>query len=387
MRNRTKVQDLCYRDQYDRDMDAEPTGQLDLDLRKLRYFVAVAEELHFGRAAERLYLAQPVLSRQIQKLEQELGVTLFERTSRNVALTSAGRQLVDEARPLLAAGDAARRRVRQAAEARPTLTVGFFTGDTTVTRSIRLFRDRRPDVTTQVRRIYWSDQAQVLLDGAADVAFVHLPIDERGLELVPLYAEERVALLAADHPLARKKSLSITQLADDPVVLHRGASDAWEAFHNQNPRPDGHVAPARADGQQPRGEARGDRVGRGDQLRPAVGRRRRAPSAGRGDRAGAPTSRPRRSAWPRTARGSRRSMPASATPRAKLRRPKRRRACRMPGPGRRSSSSTGDLVARGRTSAWRARGAPQSLCMTSICGPSGSARYLSPHWRSEVSTG
>jgi DNA-binding transcriptional LysR family regulator len=185
-----------------------------------------------------------VLSRQIQKLEQELGVTLFERTSRTVALTSAGRQLVDEARPLLAAGDAARRRVRQAAEARPTLTVGFFTGDTTVTRAIRVFRDRRPDVTTQVRRIYWSDQAQVLLDGAADVAFVHLPIDERGLELIPLYAEERVALLAADHPLARHDSISITQLAEDPVVLHRDASDAWEAFHNQNPRPDGHMAPA-----------------------------------------------------------------------------------------------------------------------------------------------
>jgi DNA-binding transcriptional LysR family regulator len=241
--DRTKVQDLCRADQYDRDMDGEPTGQLDLDLRKLRYFVAVAEELHFGRAAERLFLAQPVLSRQIQKLEQELGVTLFERTSRTVALTSAGRQLVDEARPLLAAGEAARRRVRQAAEARPTLTVGFFIGDATVTRAIRRFRERRPDVTTQVRRIYWSDQAQVLIDGAADVAFVHLPIDERGLELVPLYAEERVALLAADHPLARKKSIDIAQLADDPVVLHRGASDDWEAFHNQNPRPDGHVAP------------------------------------------------------------------------------------------------------------------------------------------------
>ena len=266
-------------------MDGEPTGQLDLDLRKLRYFVAVAEELHFGRAAERLFLAQPVLSRQIQKLEQELGVTLFERTSRNVALTRAGRQLVDEARPLLAAGDAARRRVRQAAEARPTLTVGFFIGDATVTRAIRRFRERRPDVTTQVRRIYWSDQAQVLLDGAADVAFVHLPIDERGLELVPLYAEERVALLAADHPLARQKSIEIAQLADDPVVLHRGASDDWEAFHNQNPRPDGHVAPEGPDGEQPRGEARDRRLRRGDQLRAALGRRRRAPPAGRGDRA------------------------------------------------------------------------------------------------------
>jgi DNA-binding transcriptional LysR family regulator len=225
------------------DQEEVPTGQLDLDLRKCRYFVAVAEELHFGRAAERLYVAQPVLSRQIQKLEQELGVTLFERTSRNVALTNAGRQLLDEAVPLLAASDAVRRRVRQAAEARPTLTVGFFIGDATVTRAIRLFRERRPDVTTQVRRIYWSDQAQVLLDGAADVAFVHLPIDERGLELRPLYAEARVALVAADHPLAGRAEIGVDEVRDDPVVLHRGASAAWEAFHNLDPRPDGHVPP------------------------------------------------------------------------------------------------------------------------------------------------
>jgi len=223
-------------------MDPEDSGP-DLDLRKLRSFVAVAEELHFGRAAERLYVAQPVLSRTIQKLEQELGVPLLERTSRSVALTGAGRVLLEDARPLLAAGEAARRRARQAAQAAPALTVGFFTGDVSVTRAIRAFRERRPDVTTHVRRIYWSDQAEVLLEGAADVAFVHLPIDERGLELVPVAAEPRLALLSADHPLAEREEIGIDDLRDDPVILHRGASPAWESFHNLDPRPDGHVPP------------------------------------------------------------------------------------------------------------------------------------------------
>jgi DNA-binding transcriptional LysR family regulator len=133
--------------------------------------------------------------------------------------------------------------VQQAAQAVPTLTVGFFIGDSSVTRALRLFHERRPDVTTHVRRIYWSDQAEVLLAGAADIAFVHLPIDERGLQVMPLSAEPRLALLAADHPLAGRERLSIGELRDDPVILHRGASAAWEAFHNLDPGPDGHVPP------------------------------------------------------------------------------------------------------------------------------------------------
>lgn len=212
--------------------------EIDVDLRRLRYFVAVAEEMHFGRAAERLYVAQPALSRQVQKLEEDLGVALLVRTSRRVELTDAGRELLTEGRALLSAALAVQRRVRRAAEGRPGLIVGFFIGDP-VTPAVRAFAAARPDVVVDMIRIYWSDQAEVLADGRADVAFLHLPVDEAGLELAPLYDVPRVALLARDHPLAQRSELAIADLADEPVILHSGASRAWEEFHNTDPRPDG----------------------------------------------------------------------------------------------------------------------------------------------------
>jgi DNA-binding transcriptional LysR family regulator len=225
-------------------MDGPPaaSGSPELDLRKLRYFVAVAEDLHFGRAAERLFVAQPALSRQISQLEQSLGVALFTRTSRHVELTDAGHQLLEDAVPLLAAAGTARSRAIRAAQTRHTLAVGFFIGDATVTRAIRTFEIGHPDVAVEVRRIYWSDQTTVLLDGSVDVAIVHLPIDDRGLRVQRLHTEPRVAVLPADHPLAGRQRVSITELRDDPVIQHEGAAPAWEAFHNFDPRPDGRAA-------------------------------------------------------------------------------------------------------------------------------------------------
>src|SRR6476469_2075209 len=98
---------------------------MDLDLRKLRYFLAVADRLHFGRAADELHIAQPVLSRQIRALEQDLGASLFTRDSHGVTLTDAGRQLVTDAGPLLASAAAVRRRVTVAAHGGRRLAVGF----------------------------------------------------------------------------------------------------------------------------------------------------------------------------------------------------------------------------------------------------------------------
>jgi DNA-binding transcriptional LysR family regulator len=209
-----------------------------LDLRKLRYFVAVAEELHFGRAAERLYIAQPVLSRQIRKLEQELGADLLLRTSRNVTLTPAGLQVLAEAKSLLAAADATRQRIEDVASGGAALTVGFFVGDE-FTAALEAFGAQYPNVAIDLLRVYWHDQTEVLLDGRADVAFVHLPVDDHGLELLPVRSEPRVAVLPISHPAAGRHEISIADLADDPVIIQRGATPTWQAFHNVDPRPDG----------------------------------------------------------------------------------------------------------------------------------------------------
>ena len=212
-----------------------------LDLRKLRYFVAVAEELHFGRAAERLYVAQPVLSRQVRKLEQELGTDLLLRTSRSVTLTPAGLRLLDEARSLLAAAELARRHIDDIAGERAELTIAFFTGDEFTSARIA-FSATHPDVAINLRRIYWDDQEHVLPSGQADVAFVHLPIDDESLELMPVRSEPRVAVLPTSHPAADRREISIAELADDPVIIQRGATASWQAFHNVDPRPDGRRA-------------------------------------------------------------------------------------------------------------------------------------------------
>jgi DNA-binding transcriptional LysR family regulator len=153
---------------------------MDLDLRKLRYFVAVADTLHFGRAAEQLHIAQPVLSRQIRALEQDLGTALFTRDSHGVTLTDAGTQLLTDAAPLLASADAARRRVTAAARGDRRMMVGFRAG-VAVTPAIHRFAVRHPDVRVDVQRIEADEQAEMLLDGRIDIGYVRLPLDEAGL--------------------------------------------------------------------------------------------------------------------------------------------------------------------------------------------------------------
>lgn len=210
----------------------------DLDLRRLRYFVTLAAELHFGRAAERLLITQPALSRQIRRLEQEIGVDLLVRSSRHVGLTRAGRQLLEDASPLLAAADATGRRVRRAANGRAGLTVGFLVGDPIIAL-VRAFDAAHPDIDVDVERIYWSDQPAALLDDQVDVSFVHLPMDNDGLELARLYASPTMALLPAGHRLAGRAEVAIGELGDDPVVRHWGANPVWEARNTVDPRPDG----------------------------------------------------------------------------------------------------------------------------------------------------
>ena len=137
---------------------------MDLDLRKLRYFVAVADHRHFGRAAEQLYIAQPVLSRQIRALEQELGCTLLVRTTRSVELTAAGRQLHDEAQGVLAAVDSALTRVREANRGVERLVVAFSPG-LHVSDAIRIFTTQHPEVEIDLVQLRWWEQDAPLRDG------------------------------------------------------------------------------------------------------------------------------------------------------------------------------------------------------------------------------
>ncbi|MGW3487771.1 LysR family transcriptional regulator [Streptomyces sp. NPDC001054] len=180
---------------------------MDLDLRKLRYFAAVAEHLHFGRAAEELYITQPVLSRQIKALEAELECALLVRTTRAVALTAAGAQLHEEARRLLAAADTALRRVRDADLGTRRLAVAFSPG-LHVADALRAFAARHPEVPTDVVPAPWWEPDAPLRDGRAQAAYLRRPFDDTGLRTVPIGHERRVACLPVTHPLASRAHLT-----------------------------------------------------------------------------------------------------------------------------------------------------------------------------------
>jgi DNA-binding transcriptional LysR family regulator len=204
----------------------------DLDLRKVRYFVAVAEELHFGRAAERLHVAQPVVSRQIRALEDDLNSQLFVRDRRHTELTAAGRQLLEEARPLLLDADALRRRVARAGRGSDTFSVGFMPG-LIVTPVVRALSAAHPNLTIDVLSTSWDDQVEVLHDGRVDVGYVRLPIDQAGLKLVPLFSEPRLVVLPADHRLAGKETVSMTDLADEHLLQDPAAIPEWREIASE----------------------------------------------------------------------------------------------------------------------------------------------------------
>ncbi|MFI9012115.1 LysR family transcriptional regulator [Actinosynnema sp. NPDC053489] len=201
---------------------------VNLDLRKVRYFVEVAERLHFGQAAKSLHIAQPALSRQIRALEQELGVELLVRNSRSVALTPAGERLLAGGREVLDAATALSRRVVATGRTRPRLTVGFTCG-TPVTAVVRRFLDEVPDVDVSVVHIERDQQAKVLYDGTADVVFVRKPLVEDDLTVVDLFTEPRVALVPADHRLAGRRAVTRNDLAGETVLHHAGTRDLAHA--------------------------------------------------------------------------------------------------------------------------------------------------------------
>ena len=198
----------------------------DLDLRKLRYFVAVAEELNFGRAAQVLMIAQPVLSRQIRAFEAELGVRLFVRDTRGTELTDHGRLLYQEAEALLASASAVRRRVAIAARGESEFTVGFMPG-LMVTTAVRAFQRTLPEVSIHVMRTSWDNQVRVLHDGRADVSYLRRPFDAAGLATELLFSEPRVVMLPTDHELAAAPSVLMGDLAGEHLLQDPAAVPEW----------------------------------------------------------------------------------------------------------------------------------------------------------------
>jgi DNA-binding transcriptional LysR family regulator len=198
----------------------------DLDMRKLRYFVAVAEEQHFGRAAQRLHIAQPVLSRQIRAFEHDLGVQLFARDSRGTQLTSAGTQLLADARYLLAESRAVRDRMARTAAPLQRITIGVMPG-LRATAAVRAFEASDPSRRAEVIQVSWSDQVNVVRDGRADIVYAREPFDHDGLGTLPLLEEPRDVALPACDPLAAKASLRLADLADRRLLQDPATVPEW----------------------------------------------------------------------------------------------------------------------------------------------------------------
>ncbi|MBO8191524.1 LysR family transcriptional regulator [Streptomyces oryzae] len=203
-----------------------------MDLRSLRYFHAVAEERHIGRAAHRLHMTQPPLSRAIRQLEDELGVLLFERTAKGVTLTPAGKVLYDEAEALLGRADRIRRRVAAAAGTAP-LTVGTLAdaAEQVGGRLVPLFRARHPHVHVTLHETDLGDPTAGLRAGLADVALTRTPFDLTGISTRVLRSVPVGVVMRDDDPAAGHASVSAADLAGRRWVrLPDGADPVWTAY-------------------------------------------------------------------------------------------------------------------------------------------------------------
>lgn len=211
--------------------------RMDLDLRRARYFQAVARELHFGRAAQVLHVAQPALSRQIAALERELGVRLLERSTQRVSLTDAGKSFFEEIVPVIAAADDAILRLRQRERGGSTLVVGFMPGLFSG-HAINAVAAKFPSVVIEVRELNWRNQAELVRDASVDIALVRRPLDTTGLAVRDVVGDPRGVLLPSTHTLARESSIRLSQVSGHPVIRHRHAG-VWDDYWTVNPRPDG----------------------------------------------------------------------------------------------------------------------------------------------------
>jgi DNA-binding transcriptional LysR family regulator len=192
-----------------------------MELRHMRYFVAVAEELHFRRAAERMHVAQPAISEQIRKLEAELGVQLLLRNQRSVALTPAGAAFLDEARRVLSQAEVARRAACEAHEhALGTLRIGYLPDvlPTSVPRLLRRFAASAPRIRVTLETGAARQLLEDVRDERLDLAVVCLPAPVSGLRVVPIGSELTVAAVPEDHACANEREIALSGLAHTPLV-------------------------------------------------------------------------------------------------------------------------------------------------------------------------
>jgi DNA-binding transcriptional LysR family regulator len=193
-----------------------------VELRQLRYFVAVAEERHFGRAAKRLRLSQPPLSAQIKGLEEELGVKLFQRSTRQVALTDAGRTFLERAEGILEAVEEAKEAAKGADEGvRGRLEIGFISSATLglLPPTVRLFRERFGGVEIELRELTSAQQIDALYAGEIRVGLVRLPLRAPGLRFEPLQEESFLVALPSGHPLEALESVPLEAMVDQPLIF------------------------------------------------------------------------------------------------------------------------------------------------------------------------
>jgi DNA-binding transcriptional LysR family regulator len=205
-----------------------------VDLRSLRYFVAVAEECNFGRAATRLHMTQPPLSRAIKQLESDVGALLFHRSPAGVTLTPAGTALYDEARALLEHAERARARV-SAAAGTATFTIGNLVGsaEEVGTALADAFRERNPGVHVHVREADLTDPTSGLRAGLVDAALTRMPFDRTGISTRVLRSDAVGAVLRADDPLARRDCLQVRDLDDRRwFQFPEGTDPVWRAYWN-----------------------------------------------------------------------------------------------------------------------------------------------------------
>ena len=222
-------------------MSDSASQEVDLDLRLVGYFVAVAEHRHFGRAATELRVAQPSLSRQIRRLEQQIGVRLFDRTPQRTRLTEAGEVFLPRARALLSSAAQATAQARCAAQ--PSRIAIGYTTCMIITPAVRALRREHPDADVQTVHLGWHQPRDALLDHRVDAVVCALPFATDHLDVTILRDEPRVVILPVDHRLAGMQSVTIDDIADEPIPKFRDSDSAWNAFWRIDPRPDGRRAP------------------------------------------------------------------------------------------------------------------------------------------------